>query len=157
MKKYLILTTALTTLLYVVPSFSNEQSDDNAVAVCLSQWKKHPFKKEKPSYRVLSSKVKVLGIGRNSNDEAATDKPELVLIKRSVTVLSKSEMSLLNPNGWYCLKGNTGVLGKSVVKLHCDAHLATSSDGASVMAGGDKEGDVTVLGTSRLERVGCKK
>ena len=132
-----------------------EDGDIVAIKNCLRNWPKQPFGKEMPEYRVLATKVKVLGIGGEVKDSVVTEKPELILIKPNVTVLSKAEMSLLNPQGWYCLKGAVSVLGKSVIHLQCKANLTSSKDGATVMSGGDSTEGVTVLGSSSIDRVGC--
>ena len=133
-----------------------EGGDQAAIQSCLSHWGKHPFPKKNPEFKVISAKVKVLGIGGEMKDDIASDDPALVLVKPSVTVLSKSDLKLLNPNGWYCLKGQVSVLGKSEIKLHCKAHLASSSDGATVLGGNDTDQGVAVLGTIRVTKVDCK-
>ena len=117
----------------------------------LDHWAKHPFSKKNPHYRTIATKVKVLGIGDNINDETATKIPDLVLIKPSVAVLSKISMRLMNPNGWYCLKTSVSVLGKSAISLNCKASLASSKDGANVL-GANETGGVSVLGSLRVNR-----
>jgi hypothetical protein len=134
----------------------SETSDRKAIDRCLEHWGKHPFGPSS-KFRVIAGKVKVLGIGGDVQDEAVTSSPELILVKPNVTVLAKSKLSLMNPKGWYCIKGKVAVLGKSVVELNCTANLASSNDGATVMAGSDAQDGVTVLGASRLERKGCVK
>jgi hypothetical protein len=147
--------TLLALIAVISPARAAEDGDLSAVRACLAHWgKEAPFDSKNPKYRVLSSRVKVLGIGGETRDDVPTDSPELVLIKANVNVLSKAELNLLNPNGWYCLKGQVAVLGKSEVKLHCKANLASSYDGATVMGGSDTDQGVTVLGASRLTRVG---
>ena len=47
------------------------------------------------------------------------------------------------------------VLGKTQIELACKANLASSEDGATVLGGGEGNGGVTVLGSSRIERLGC--
>lgn len=141
----------------------DENGDDVAVRSCLKHWgKKQPFGNELPAYKTLSSKVKILGIGKDISDEKETAAPALLLIKPNVNVLSKSTMTLMNPNGWYCIKGQVTVLGKADINLHCKANLASSHDGATVLGGSDhdgsgREGAVTVLGASRINRMGCEK
>jgi hypothetical protein len=76
------------------------------------------------------------------------------LIKANVAVLSKATLDLMNPQGWYCLKGQVSVLGKSEIHLHCSAHLTSSSDGATVMGASDTDKGVTVLGSTRVIRSG---
>jgi len=70
-------------------------------------------------------------------------------------VLSKSDLNLLNPNGWSCLKGQVSVLSKSKIHLHFKAKLASSKDGVTVLGGHDQDSGVTVLGSSPLTRVDC--
>jgi hypothetical protein len=149
----------LFSLSLIAPAHATEEGDLGAIRSCLAHWgKTAPFDTKSPKFRVLSAKVKVLGIGGETRDDVSTDAPDLVLIKANVNVLSKTELNLLNPNGWYCLKGQVAVLGKSEVKLHCKANLASSYDGATVMGGSDTDQGVTVLGSSRLTRVGgCAK
>lgn len=129
-------------------------SDDAAIYSCLKNWGKHPFAK-KPDFRVIASKVRVMGIGDSVDDEKPTAKPELILVKPNVTVMAKTEMKLNNPQGWYCLKANVSVMGKTVIKLNCKANLASSKDGATVMGASDVEGSVAVMGSARIEKVGC--
>ena len=148
---------ALVLLLTALPSFASDQDagDIEAVKACLKNFGKHPFNAETPHFRTMSAKVRVFGIGQSSQDEKATDKPELVLVKPNVAVLSKNDLNLMNPNGWYCLKGQVSVLGKSEIHLHCSAKLASSRDGVTVLGGNDHDSGVTVLGSSQLTRVGC--
>ena len=146
----------LITLLFIqmIPTAqAKDESDSSAIQSCLAYWGKHPFHSKEPAYRVVSSKVKVLGIGKSMSDDQPTDQPDLVLIKPSVTVLSKAEFNLLNPNGWYCLKGQVSVLGKSEVKLHCKAHLASSRDGATVLGSNADDHGVAVLGSIQITKV----
>jgi hypothetical protein len=138
-------------------SFSAAASDLDDIKACLHYWGKTPFSKESPEFRVVSSKVKVMGIGDDFVDSNKTAKPDLVLLKPAVTVMAKSVMSLLNPNGWYCIKGKVDVLGKGEINVACKAHLATSRDGTTVMGSNDAETGVTVLGKSTITRVGCAK
>lgn len=132
--------------------------DLDEIKACLSHWQGHPFKTESPKFRTLTSRVKVMGIGDETTDDVKTDKPELILIKPNVTVMSKSILRLLNPNGWYCMKGKVSVMGKSEIQLHCHAKLASSNSGAVVMGSDHADsGGVTVLGSTRVVRVGCKE
>ena len=143
-----------------LPNVVRAADDGDLVAIraCLKNWGKHPFQGENPAFRKISAKVKVFGIGKNAEDLKATDKPELVLVKPSVAVMSKTTIKLMNPNGWYCVKGRVSVLGKSALEAHCKAHLASSSDGATVLGSNNgEEGATTVLGSSDIKRVGCEK
>lgn len=133
--------------------FAAEEGDIDAVKNCIEHWGKTPFKAN-PRFRVISSKVKVMGIGGDINDTKKTSEPELVLIKPSVTVMAKTALNLMNPNGWYCIKANVSVLGKSEINLNCKANLATSNDGTTVLGGKDEDagGGVAVLGSIRVNK-----
>ena len=131
------------------------EDDLQAVQACLAHFKTHPFNAKAPVYQTLSTGVKVFGIGSKTEDLNVTEKPTLVLIKTNVTVLSKNRMNLMNPNGWYCLKGQVAVLGKSEIHLSCKAKLASSTDGVNVLGGSNTENGVTVLGSSKIIREGC--
>jgi hypothetical protein len=143
--------------LTVVSAFASDEDpgDIAAVKACLRNFGKHPFNAKEPHFRTMSAKVRVFGIGGSAQDEMPTTKPELILVKPNVSVLSKSELNLLNPNGWYCLKGQVSVLGKSEIHLACKAKLAASRDGVNVLGGTDHDSGVTVLGSSKITKVGC--
>ncbi len=129
---------------------------DGAVSNCLKAWGEHPFG-SKPKYRVLSSSVKVFGIGQSTDDTAVTKGPDLVLIDTGVNVLGGSTLQLLNPNGWYCFNSNVNVMGSLTIKAHCKAHLAAASNGMTVMGGDPSNKSVTVLGGTSVESVGCTR
>lgn len=143
----------LLSLMVAVPTFASDESDREAIDGCLNHWGKHPFGKS-PKFRIIAGKVKVMGTGEDVDDGVKTEKPELVLVKPNVAVMSKSTLRLMNPNGWYCLKGRVAVMGKTEVDLACKASLASSSDGATVMGGGEQNG-VTVMGSSQVNKIGC--
>ena len=123
----------------------------------MKKWSNHPFKGENPSYKELGGGVKVLGIGKSVVDAEVTSAPRLVLVNPAVSVLTKNTYRLLNPNGWYCLKDNVTVLGKSVIEAHCQARLTASSKAVTVL-GSSRQGaeGVTVLGKAVVTRVGCR-
>jgi hypothetical protein len=154
----LALLVALASVLAITSGFASDQDpgDIETVKACLRNFGKNPFNAEKPHFRTMSAKVRVFGIGESTQDEIATDKPELVLVKPNVSVMSKSNLNLLNPNGWYCLKGQVSVLGKSEIHLHCTAKLASSKDGVTVLGGNDHDSGVTVLGSTKITREGCE-
>ncbi len=135
-------------------------ADDAAVVrACLDNWGKHPFNARHPKFRVFGTKVRVFGIGGKVRDTVHTSRPELVLIKPNVSVMSKSTMDLLNPNGWYCLRGKVNVMSSTTINLDCRAHIASSKPGVTVLGGNSEsqESEVTVLGGARITRVGCKR
>jgi hypothetical protein len=138
-------------------SMAAAATDMDEIKECLRHWGKHPFAKEEPDFRTISAKVKVMGIGGEMQDVKATEKPELILLKPSVNVMSKNVISLLNPNGWYCIKGKVDVLGKTEINVHCKAHMATSNDGATVLGSNESETGTTVLGKTVVNKVGCKE
>src|SRR4051794_11484017 len=94
--KYVVSFLIFTTAVFVTPgAFAAAEGDSQAIQECLAHWGKHPFGKGTPTFRTFSSKVKVMGIGAaDINDEQATDKPDLVLVKPNVTVMSKTELNL---------------------------------------------------------------
>lgn len=144
------------TVMMVTAVQSLQAGSNEGIDACLKAWGKHPFSKKAPVFRTLDTQVKVLGIGGNVVDSMATKEPELILINHSVAVMSKQSYELLNPNGWYCIRGSTAVLGKSHIKMHCKAHLASTIGGTAVLGNSQKgSGAVTVLGNSMIEKVGC--
>lgn len=131
--------------------------DVSEVKNCLSHWKDHPFNADQPKFRTISSKVKVMGMGDEMVDGTKTEKPELIFVKPTVNVMSKSKIHLLNPNGWYCLKSNVAVMGKTEFQVDCKAKLASANDGATVMGKDDSDhGNVTVLGKNTVTKVNCQ-
>lgn len=127
---------------------------DSGVAACLQAWGSHPFGK-KPGYRVLSTSVKVFGIGQASGDYEKTASPSLVVVNPGVNVMGGSEIELLNPNGWYCLRTTVNVMGGLTIRLACNAQIAMSSGGTTVMGNNAEQKGVTVMGSTTVERVGC--
>jgi len=149
---------SLLTVLFLssFPEMTLAETYDGAVSNCLKAWGEHPFG-SKPRYRVLSSSVKVFGIGQSTDDTAVTKGPDLVLIDTGVNVLGGSTLQLLNPNGLYCFNSNVNVMGSLTIKAHCKAHLAAASNGMTVMWGDPSNKSVTVLGVTSVESVGCTR
>jgi hypothetical protein len=136
---------------------AREPSEADAVDACLKTWGEHPFQgAERQRFRVLSSSVKVFGIGGDVADEHTTLEPQLVLVKPAVNVLGKARFRLMNPNGWYCFESAVTVLAKSEIIVACGAHLASSADGVAVAGGNVGADGVTVLGKAVVKRVGCE-
>ena len=129
-----------------------------SVRACLSSWPDHPFDANNPSYRTVSGQFKIFGIGNDINESTPTDKPELVLILPNVSVMTGTSMTLMNPNGWYCLRSKVNVMASSNINLHCKAHIASTKGGTTVLGSSDGEIDqgVTVMGKSTITRQGCK-
>ncbi len=134
------------------------RSEIEHIRACLKQWKKHPFSEKSPEFTTLRAPVRVLGVGRPLVDSKETNSPKLILVKTGANVLSGSKYRFLNPNGWYCFKGSTTVLGKSMIEVACDSHIASSGEDFTIL-GSNKEGHggTAVLGGITLKRVGCKK
>lgn len=138
---------------FSVSTFANDPETDQVVKECLSKWEKHPFNEKDLKYRTIATKVKVMGIGGNVKDDEKSQGPELILVKPGVSVMAKTKYELMNPNGWYCLKGRVSVMGKIDITVHCKAKLASSGDGVAVLgATDDKSGGVSVLGSTRVTR-----
>lgn len=132
---------------------SAHATDADEIKICLDHWGKTPFG-DKPEFRVVGGKVKVMGIGGNIDESKKTEKPELVLLRPAVTVMAKTVIDLRNPNGWYCLKGETAVMGKMQINLDCHAHMASSTSGATVMGEDQSNSGTTVMGSTVVTRVG---
>lgn len=127
------------------------------VEACLKQWGNHPFKNKKSlRFRVIKPGVKIFGLGSNVVDDVKTSYPQLIYIRPSVSVMSKATYKLMNPNGWYCFKSKVNVMGESVIKAACNAHITTAKGKTTVLGKGEKENKgTTVLGESHIER-DCK-
>ncbi len=141
-----------------VPAYA--ETDQAAVDQCIAQWgRATPFKKGTPPDGVLSTGVKVFGLGQGTTgDDHATSKPRLVLVHPAVNVMGKSTIRLTNPHGWYCFRSNVTVAGKITIDAHCDAHIAAATEqGTAVGAADDSNKGVAVFGALRITRFGCKK
>ncbi len=152
MKPMIVLLVLLFTLMSPLLAVS---SSLDTVRACLSSWPDHPFDAQNPSFRTVSGQVKIFGIGGDINESVATEKPELVLVLPNVSVMTKSRMTLMNPNGWYCLSSKVNVMSSSDINLHCKAQIASSKDSTTVLGGGDEHG-VTVMGKATIYRKGCE-
>ena len=133
---------------------ASAQEIDSSIAACLKAWGTNPFGKN-PQFRTLQTAVKVFGIGKNTSDTERTSSPALILVNPGVNVMGGSTIELLNPNGWYCLRTTVNVMGGVNIRAHCKAHLASSSDGATVMGNNSENKGVTVMGSTNVERVDC--
>jgi hypothetical protein len=134
-----------------------EGGDRDALRACLKSWGQHPFVEGGFDYRTIAPSVRVFGTGVSVQDDRETEQPELVLVKPSVSVFSRSTIKLLNPQGWYCLKGKVAVFSSVDIQIDCRANLASSSDGATVLGSNDRRDGVTVFGNSSVYRIGCGK
>lgn len=128
---------------------------DPSIAGCLRAWGTHPFGTN-PAFRTLATSVKVFGIGGNPSDTAHTNSPALVLVNPGVNVMGVTTLELLNPNGWYCFRSNVNVMGKLRIRAACKAHLASASDGVTVLSSNPDQKSVAVLGSTQVELVGCE-
>jgi hypothetical protein len=140
------------TILFSMPTFAEET--DGSIAACLKAWGKHPFGNN-PTYKTLATSVKVFGIGDDPTDSEITNSPSLVLVNPGVNVMGGSTVELLNPNGWYCLRTNVNVMGGLTIKVHCKAHLASATEGVTVLGTNSDKKSVTVMGSTNIELVGC--
>ncbi|MDD2658431.1 MAG: hypothetical protein PHY54_01965 [Methylococcales bacterium] len=135
------------------PLSAEERND--AIASCLKAWGANPFGKN-PRYKTLGTSVKVFGIGQNPTDTERTNSPSLVLVEPAVNVMGGTTMELLNPNGWYCFRSNVNVMGSLSIKADCKAHLASASDGTTVLGASSGGKSVTVMGSTQVELVNCQ-
>lgn len=121
---------------------------------CLARWPDHPFATDaQRRFRVLEGSVRVLGLGTAMAvvDDVPTTAPQLLLVKPSVNVGSRTTWSLQNPNGWYCFDTTANVGGKNVVNVACGAHVADGS--AAVDLGGRSDnGGIVLLGNVSVNR-----
>lgn len=148
---------SVSSLLGTAPAHAQEADPvQSAARACMRAWgSQHPFT-DTPPLRTVSGAVRVLGRGSSVADREVTDFPVLVVVEPGVNVLGESEMELLNPNGWYCLRAAVNVGGGLRIKLHCDAHISSATSGTSVF--GDNAGrGVSVMGAISVERVGCAR
>jgi hypothetical protein len=141
-----------TTILMSAPSLA--EGVEQSIAACLNAWGTHPFG-ENPRYKTLATSVKVFGIGRSPADYERTNGPSLVLVNPGVNVMGGTTLELLNPNGWYCFRSNVNVMGDLNIRADCRAHLASASDGATVLGSNSDSKSVTVMGSTRVAFVGC--
>lgn len=123
-----------------------------AIQRCLKNWGKHPFGEGDQKFKEAQLTVRVLQFGDTQSIDEPTEEPQIVYIEPNVNVLSKVTYKLANPNGWYCFNNNVDVLSKIRFEMHCDAKLASSRDGATVMGADEAGKGVTVLGSVRVER-----
>ena len=124
-----------------------------SIAQCLIAWGNTPFKDaDSKKFRVIESSVKVFGIGDNTNDEVKTNYPQLILVRPTVSVMSKTTYNLNNPNGWYCFKGQVNVMGKSIINLACKTHIADSKGSETVMGKNEEKSGTTVMGKTVVNR-----
>jgi hypothetical protein len=156
MRRLMSFTLSALALVLVVATSAHAQQDRyrEGIQRCLKNWGSHPFDPDSPRYRVIEPKVSIFGIGGDIRDDTPTAAHELVFIRPNVSVMSKQDIELLNPNGWYCLERSVSVMAKVAIRLHCDAHLATTQEGVTVMGGGNR--GVNVMGATSVEMVDCK-
>jgi hypothetical protein len=140
-------------MLFSVPTFATEV--DESISSCLKAWGKHPFGNS-PEYKTLATSVRVFGIGQNLTDAELTNSPSLVLVNPGVNVMGGSTIELLNPNGWYCLRNNVNVMGGLSIRAHCKAHLASATEGVTVLGSSSNIKSITVMGSTQIELVDCK-
>ncbi len=137
--------------------WSGERTDQDALTACLRNWGQSPFVEGTLDYRTIAPSVRVFSAGVSVQDDRETARPELVLVKPSVSVFSRGTLRLLNPQGWYCLESKVAVFSEVDIQLDCRANLASSRDGATVLGSNDRRDGVTVFGTSYVTRIGCDR
>lgn len=150
-----IANSCLAGFLLIAPMAVVADEDDDAINACLKAWGTHPFGKN-PTYRTLGATVKLFGIGQDAEDTAATETPALIMVDPGVNIMGGSTIKLLNPNGWYCLRANVNVMGGVTIKAHCKAHIASATDGVTVLGSNSSSKGVTVMGKTSIELKGCK-
>lgn len=152
------LAAGLMALLGALPALAQDSGGQNPVSAaaraCMKAWGDHPFT-DTPPLRVIAGSVRVFGSGPSIADREATDFPVLVVVEPGVNVLGGSELELLNPNGWYCLRAAVNVMGGMDIRLQCNAHLASAITGTAVMSGENAANGVSVMGSITVRRVGC--
>lgn len=138
------------------PPVQVDESEQTSLDRCLAAWGEHPFAENGPyTVRVISSNVRVMGVGNEVTDTVETDFPALILVKSTVNVMTKTTYQLLNPNGWYCFDANVTVAGKNVMKHHCATHVADARGGKSIAASTTQDNmGTTVAGKLTVESVG---
>ncbi|GAB6047069.1 hypothetical protein JCM19379_08930 [Methyloparacoccus murrellii] len=142
------------TLLLSLPAQADE--DEGYINLCLTAWGDHPFKGI-PHYQKYSPIVNIFGIGQNTDDLAATREPALVLIDTGVNLMGGTTIRLLNPNGWYCFRSNINIMGKVTIKAHCNAHIASASEGLTFLGEDQHNQSTTVMGLTHVELIGCEE
>jgi hypothetical protein len=140
-------------MLFSVPTFATE--DGGSISNCLKAWGKHPFGNN-PQYKTLATSVKVFGIGEDPTDSELTNSPSLVMVNPGINVMGGTTIELLNPNGWYCFRTNVNVMGGLTIRAHCKAHLASATEGVTVLGSNSDKKSITVMGSTKIELVGCK-
>lgn len=152
-----ILLAAAASMAFSCTAFANDQQ---ALDGCIASWgKESPFRKGTAANSVIGTGVKVFGIGQGQKgNDAATDKPSLILVRPAVNVMGRSTLRLSNPKGWYCFRSNVTVAGSLNIEAHCDAHIASArEDGTSVGASDQTNKGVAVFGALRISRFDCRE
>ena len=150
---------ALTALLLGPLAAVAAEENQPALDECIASWgKASPFRKGTPAEGVISTGVKVFGIGQGSTgNDPVTSHPRLILVRPAVNVMGRSTIRLQNPKGWYCFRSNVTAMGKIAIEAPCDAHLASArEEGTSVGAADESNKGVAVFGALRVTRYGCK-
>lgn len=140
--------------LLALPPLPYASESEDSLSSCLRAWGQHPFGTD-PAYRTLGTTFNIFGVGTDLKDPYPSDTADLVLVRPSLNIMGGTTVELLNPNGWYCLQGDVTVMGRLTIQADCQARLAFAGEGLSVLAGGSPKQAITVLGATRIERVGC--
>jgi hypothetical protein len=152
---FVILSFVALTLTTAPQAHADDSESSDAMTTCLKAWKTHIFG-EKPKYKTMATSVKVFGLGSTPKDSEVTAKPRLVMVNPAVNVMGGTVYELLNPNGWYCFKANVNVMGGLVIKTCPTSHIASATEGTTIMGNSDTQKGVTVMGATKVEFVSCK-
>ena len=139
-----------------LPSFASAREIDSSIAACLKAWGDHPFG-EAPQFKTVGTSFKLFGMGGEPGDTQPTASPSLVLVNPSFNLMGGSNIELLNPNGWYCMRTTVSVMGRVSIRAHCKAQLAATSAGSTVLGNNSENRNirdlaVTVMSTVAVER-----
>lgn len=140
--------------LLALPPLPYASESEDSLSSCLRAWGQHPFGAN-PAYRTLGATFNIFGVGTDLTDPYPSDTADLVLVRPSLNIMGGTTIALLNPNGWYCLLGDVNVMGRLTIQTDCRTHLALAGEGLSILAGSSPKQAVTVVGSTRIERVGC--
>lgn len=133
------------------PVIPGAGDDADVLHKCLAKWKDHPFKGTVNNFRKISASVSVGGFGNLINDTENTAQPYLILVDAAVNVFGAPTYSLMNRNGYYCMKVNVNVSTSLNINLHCNARLADQK--VNVNVGSTQNNTTSAVGVHVLSNV----
>jgi hypothetical protein len=133
------------------PVIPGAGDDADVLYKCLAKWKDHPFQGTVNNYKKISASVSVGGFGNLINDTENTAQPYLILVEAAVNVLGAPTYSLMNRNGYYCMKVNVNVSTNLNINLHCNARLADQK--VNVNVGSTQNSTTSAVGVHVLSNV----